>query len=154
MTMYEIIDYIDCTELQQRDIFNLRNLPEIRKWMTNSELITWYAHLDFVESLRHTENRKYYAIYKQGELVGTYNLTKESAMTWERGIIISPLFQGMGSTAEIERWIFGTLPKNEFKVITAKVKQNNLRSIRYHEKIGYMEIYRDSEYIYYNKALI
>ena len=154
MKRYKLINYTDCTESQQRDIFNLRNLPEIRKWMTNTGLIAWHDHLDFVESLKHTENRQYYAIYEKDELVGTYNLTKDSDTTWERGIIISPLFQGTGSTVEIERWVLGTLSRKEFRIITAKVKQDNLRSIRYHEKAGYVEKYRDTEYIYYHKTLL
>lgn len=147
--MYDIIDYTNCTESQQRDIFNLRNLPEIREWMANAEPITWHSHLDFVESLRHTNVRRYYAVFMQGKLVGTYNLTKVSDMTWERGIIISPQFQGTGLAAEIECGILDSLPNDEFKTITAKVKRANLRSIRYHEKVGYMEACTDNKFVYF-----
>lgn len=151
--MYDIINYIDCTDSQLADIFILRNLPEIRKWMTNPEPISWDEHIRFIEILRHENERRYYAIYKNGDLVATYNLTKESGTTWERGIISSPKFQGSGSTVELERIVFSKLPVDEFTIILAKVKLENGRSIRYHEKVGYQEINRDKEYIYYQYKL-
>lgn len=150
---YLLINYEDCTEEQQKDIFSLRNHPEIRKWMVNQEPIEWEHHLHFVESLRLTSDRKYYAIYKGNELIGTYNLTKESDYTWERGIIASPKFHGTGITTKMEKWILDNLPKDEFRIITAKVKPDNIRSIRYHEKIGYTETYRSKEFIYYKLTL-
>lgn len=149
MKMYNIINYKDCSELQHQEIFNLRNHPEIRKWMTNPELISWQSHLVFIEKLRHSDDRIYYAVYQNSKLVGTYNLTLESDGVWERGIITSPSFQGSGSTAVMEKYILGNLPSDKFKWITAKVKIDNVRSIRYHEKVGYQENYRDKEYIYF-----
>lgn len=151
--MYDIINYIDCTAKQQKEIFSLRNLPEIRKWMTNPEIISWDNHLKFIELLRQNQNRKYYAIYNNGVLVGTYNLTNVFGTTWERGIITTPIFQGTGSTTAMELFVLNTLPKDKFQVITAKVKLNNNRSIHYHKKFGYKETYRDHEYIYYKMIL-
>lgn len=151
--MYDIINYIDCTDSQLEEIFILRNLPEIRKWMTNPELIAWEDHIRFIEKLRHDSERRYYAIYKNRVLVATFNLTKEIGTTWERGIITSPSFQGSGSTANLERIILSKLPIDEFTCITAKVKLDNGRSIRYHEKVGYQEVNRDKEYIYYQYDL-
>lgn len=153
LSNYLLINYTDCTEEQQKEIFFLRNLSDIRKWMVNQEPIKWENHLRFVESLRHTSDRKYYAIYKENDLVGTYNLTKESEHSWERGIITSPKYHGTGVTSEMERWVLNSLPKDEFKTITAKVKLDNIRSIKYHEKIGYKETYRSNEFIYYKLTL-
>ncbi len=153
MTDYQIINYTDCTEEQNREILNLRNLPEIRQWMTNSAPIEWESHLNFVSSLKCSKDRRYFAIFKQGCLVATYNLSKDNGATWERGIITSPLFQGSGSTSEIETIILDSLPKDEFTIITAKVKLDNLRSIRYHEKVGFTETARDYQYVYFKKLL-
>ena len=143
---YLLINYTDCTEEQQKEIFVLRNLSDIRKWMVNQEPIKWKNHLMFVESLRHTSDKKYFALYKGSQLIGTYNLTKESDFTWERGIITSPKYHGTGITSKMEKWIIDILPKDEFKIITAKVKLDNIRSIRYHEKMGYTETYRNNKF--------
>ncbi len=148
-TMYDIINYVDCTHEQNLEILNLRNLDDVRKWMVNPEIIPEENHFNFVENLRNNPNRLYYAVYRDGLLVGTYNLTKEEEGVWERGIIANPVTQGKGETAKWERQILANLPGHGINAVTAKVKQNNPRSIRYHEKLGYQEQSRDKEYIYY-----
>ena len=145
---YEVINYVDCTKEQNLDILELRNRNDVRSWMVNPEVIPEKNHFKFVESLKGNPNRLYYAIYKNGVLMGTYNLTYEGDGVWERGIIANPSTQGTGQTEKWERQILSSLP-SEIKAVSAKVKQDNLRSIKYHEKLGYKEQSRDNEYIYY-----
>ena len=145
---YEVINYVDCTREQNLDILALRNRDDVRSWMVNPEVIPEENHFKFVESLKGNPNRLYYAIYKNGALVGTYNLTNEGEGVWERGIIANPSTQGTGQTEKWERQILSSLP-SEIKAVSAKVKQDNMRSIKYHEKLGYKEQSRDNEYIYY-----
>ena len=145
---YEVINYVDCTKEQNLDILALRNRDDVRSWMVNPEMITEENHFKYVDSLKSNPNRLYYAIYKNGMLVGTYNLTNEGDGVWERGIIANPYTQGTGQTEKWERQILSSLP-SEIKAVSAKVKQDNVRSIKYHEKLGYKEQSRDNEYIYY-----
>ena len=145
---YEIINYVDCTKEQNLDILALRNHDDVRSWMVNPDVIPEENHFKFVESLKGNPNRLYYAIYKNGVLMGTYNLTNEGEGVWERGIIANPSTQGTGQTEKWERQILCSLPA-EIKVVSAKVKQDNMRSIKYHDKLGYKEQSRDNEYIYY-----
>lgn len=147
--MYDIINYVDCTYEQNLEILNLRNLDDVRKWMVNPETISEENHFKFVETLKDNTNRLYFAIYRDGLLVGTYNLTKEEEGVWERGIIANPAIQGKGETERWERQILTDLLKHGIKALTAKVKQDNPRSIKYHEKLGYQEHSRDNKYIYY-----
>ena len=151
--MYNIIDYTDCTVEQHREILALRNLDVIRKWMVNQEIISEENHLKFVESLKKRKDRRYFAVYKKGILIGTYNLTKENNAVWERGIIANPEVQGKGETEKWERIILNNLPRYGIFTVTAKVKQDNLQSIRYHEKLGYLEVNREKEYIYFKLNL-
>ena len=145
---YEVINYVDCTKEQNRNILALRNRDDVRSWMVNPEVISEENHFKFVESLKANPNRLYYAIYNNGVLVGTYNLTNEGDGVWERGIIANPSTQGTGKTEKWERQILNSLP-SEIKTVSAKVKQDNVRSVKYHEKLGYIEQSRDIEYIYY-----
>ena len=145
---YDVINYVDCTKEQILDILALRNRDDVRSWMVNPELIPEENHFKFVESLKDNPNRLYYAIYKNCILLGTYNLTNDGDGIWERGIIANPSTQGTGQTEKWERQILSSLP-HEIKAVSAKVKQDNLRSIKYHEKLGYQEQSRDNEYIYY-----
>ena len=60
-----------------------------------------------------------------------------------------PVTQGKGETERWERQILADLHIHGIKILTAKVRQDNPRSIKYHEKLGYQELSRDNEYIYY-----
>ncbi len=151
--MYKILNYIDCNIEQHREILRMRNLDAIRKWMVNQELISEDDHLNFVNGLRNQTDRKYYAVYKDDILVGTYNLTKKSEGVWERGIIANPIMQGKGETEKWERQILNSLSKEGISTINAKVKQDNLRSIRYHIKLGFRETNSDNEYIHFKLTL-
>ncbi len=151
--MYKILNYIDCNIEQHREILRMRNLDAIRKWMVNQELISEDGHLNFVNGLRNQTDRKYYAVYKDDILVGTYNLTKKSEGVWERGIIANPIMQGKGETEKWERQILNSLSKEGISTINAKVKQDNLRSIRYHIKLGFRETNSDNEYIHFKLTL-
>lgn len=146
---FDVVNYVDCSYAQHQEILALRNCDDVRKWMVNQDVILEQNHLKFVESLKHNTNKLYWAIYKDGLLLGTYNLTNEGDGVWERGIIANPSIQGTGRTEKWERQLLNDLSKRDIKAVSAKVKQDNLRSIRYHEKLGYKEQRRDSEYIYY-----
>lgn len=146
---YDIINYVDCTREQHLEILNLRNLDDVRMWMVNPEVIPEENHFQFVDHLKGNPDRLYFAIYRDNLLVGTYNLTKENDGIWERGIIANPNTKVKGETARWENRILADLPKHGIKAVTAKVKQDNPRSIKYHEKLGYQEQSRDNEYIYY-----
>lgn len=145
---YEVINYVDCTNEQSRDVLALRNRDDVRRWMVNPEVIPDEAHFKFIESLKNTPNRLYFAIYKDRHLVGTYNLTNEGDGVWDRGIIANPSTLGTGQTEKWERQILRSLP-SYIKAVSAKVKHDNLRSIKYHDKLGYKEQSRDNEFIYY-----
>jgi RimJ/RimL family protein N-acetyltransferase len=146
---YQIVNYTDCSVEQQREILALRNDDRVRIWMVNPELISEESHFKFIDRLKNDVNRLYFAIYKKGMLVGTYNLTNEGDGVWERGIIADPSTQGTGQTEQWERLILHDLPKHGIKAVAAKVKLNNLRSIKYHEKLGYQEHGRDNDYLFF-----
>lgn len=145
---YRVINYVDCTVVQQREILALRNRNDVRMWMVNHESISEESHFKFIESLKGNPNRLYFAIYKDRKLVGTYNLSNEGEGVWERGIIANPTTQGTGQTEKWERQILRGLPI-QIKAVSAKVKYDNMRSIRYHEKLGYKKQSNDDEYIHY-----
>ena len=147
--VYQVVNYMDCTMEQQREILALRNDDRVRFWMVNPELISEENHFKFIERLRGDSNRLYFAIYKNGVLMGTYNLTNEGDGIWERGIRANPFTQGTGQTELWERQILGGLSNYDIKAVSAKVKHDNLRSIKYHEKLGYQEQRRDGDYLYY-----
>ena len=145
---YDIVSYPDCTREQLLELLSLRNRPEIRALMVTGEEISLENHLAFVERLKGNPDRLYYAVYQAGRLLGSWNLTRGENGIWDRGLIAVPEFQGSGETARWDRQLLNALPP-EVKAVSAKVKPDNARSRRYHEKMGFREQSRDADYIYY-----
>lgn len=145
---YDIVSYPDCTREQLLELLSLRNRPEIRALMVTGEEISLENHLAFVERLKGNPDRLYYAVYQAGRLLGSWNLTRGENGIWDRGLIAVPEFQGSGETARWDRQLLNALPP-EVKAVSAKVKPDNARSRRYHEKMGFREQSRDAGYIHY-----
>lgn len=149
MNMYKIINYVNCSREQLLEILKLRNLDSIRMWMTTPELITEDSHFAFIDSLKVSKNHIYFAVFDDEELVGTFNLTKNEDGSWDRGIFASPKIQGRGDTLKWEQALLSELSQYGINVLTAKVKIDNVRSQKYHIKVGYRMTKKDSNYIYY-----
>ncbi len=143
---YKVVNYTELTRKQSLEVLALRNRDDIRAFMVHPEPIATEDHFAFVERLKGSPDRVYYAVYKDGVLMGTWNLTREDNDIWERGIIAAPQSQGSGETALWERQILSSLP-TDIKALSAKVKADNARSLRYHRKMGFREDRTDGEYI-------
>lgn len=145
---FDFVNYTDCTREQSLEVLALRNREEIRRLMVNTDPIPEAGHLAFVERLKGNGDRLYYAVYKGGKLLGTWNLTREEDGIWDRGLIAAPESQGSGETARWDRELLSSLPA-QVKAVSAKVKADNGRSLSYHRKMGFRERSRDAEYVYF-----
>lgn len=146
---FQFKNYTSCSHGEQSRILQCRNDTVIRKWMSNSEPIKKEDHLNFIESLKSNTKQKYYAVFYEGIYIATINIHYTTDEICERGIYIIPEYQGKGLTKMMELAFLSELIKSGVKKVTAKVKLDNIRSIKYHEKMGYKETHRDEEYIYY-----
>ncbi len=151
---YEVIDYIDLSIPQLEEVLKIKNLPEFLKWDRDAHTVSWEEHLKFISSLSSDETRRYYAVYKDSIYIGTINFRKEADGVWSRGIGTVPSLQGKGETMKWEHQVLAALPRDVFTTIVAEVRNDNIRSIRYHEKMGYIETGRDDNYVYYKKELL
>ena len=146
---FEFKNYTDCSDNEQRIILRWRNDEAIRKWMTNDDPISEEDHFNFIKRLKGDEERAYFAVFFQSHYVASIYMTDLEMESGERGIYVVPVNQGKGTTQNIEIAFLKYLKKNGIKRVRAKVRTNNQRSARYHEKMGYTEDRRDEEYIYY-----
>ncbi len=75
-----------------------RNDESIRKWMYNSEVISWENHLKFLESLKCCFDKYYWLIYKGIEPIGVLDITNYDIVTdkAEIGYYAKPLSHGVG----------------------------------------------------------
>lgn len=150
---YEFVDYRLLTEGQHRMVWNARNDDAVRFQMEHSKLISWSSHLAFVRSLSNKYRKVYFAVYREGILVGSVNYEFVSLTQVERGIFILPSFWGKGDGVRIECALFEILRGKGVGTVTAKVLKSNERSLKFHCKLGYELSSCDEKYNYLIKQL-
>ena len=64
---------------EHKELLKLRNEEYIREASKNKDIIDLKEHLKWIESLN--ENKKYFAIFYNGEIVGGVNFTKDKVIT-------------------------------------------------------------------------
>jgi len=64
---------------EHKELLKLRNEEYIREASKNKEIIDLKEHLKWIEGLN--ENKKYFAVFYNGEIVGGVNFTKDKVIT-------------------------------------------------------------------------
>ena len=72
---YSYKNYVILTDEEKELVWNWRNHPEIRKWMTNSDIIPLQSHLNFIEGLKTRNDAYYWLVFKDGAPIATLNFT-------------------------------------------------------------------------------
>ena len=121
--------------------------------MTHTDEISFEEHCRFLRNLIDNNTCWYVAVYENDMLLATLNYTLKQHGEWERGIIVAPVFRGKHIAGQIESILYPMLKQKGVKCLSAKVKKNNSRSLRYHESIGYSLRSQDSDYCYYTKNI-
>ena len=160
----EMVGYTDLTPEQSRAVWELRNREDIRRWMTNPEPFSFESHCRFIESLRTRSDREYYAFFKDGLLVGSYDLTNIDTPTGstpannsipastpantpansntptgtaDSGLFVNPEVQGHGIAKQMAARIDSRALFLGISTLHAVVLETNERSLRFHKSIGY-----------------
>ena len=72
---YTFTNYICLPDNQIRQILEWRNHEEVRRWMYNSDIISYESHIKYIDSLRTRGDAYYWLGGYQGEPVGAVYLT-------------------------------------------------------------------------------
>lgn len=132
---------IELREVTERDIekiYEWRNIPEVRKWMFNEREISWEEHERFwKEYLREGKGYAFIIIYNEKKECGVVRLDLISENAAEVDIVLAPEFQGRGIG---KRTIQKLIEKSRYlklEKIVAKIKPNNISSIKIFESNGF-----------------
>lgn len=147
---FTYIDYTEMDDVLSRQIWECRNLPEIRKYMVNQDIIPFDSHCKFVKSLQNNHNTLYYSVLSRGGFVGSLNLHFDDAESAERGIFLNPLYQGKGFSKQICKDFYKYFRDNHgLRFIITKVLKENLRSNALEHSLGAVRIAEDDVFFYY-----
>ena len=121
---------------------DMRNHPDIQKWMHNSIDISKSTHLAFIDGLKGDMSRFYFLVKQQGKIIGSINFTNIVKPHYvELGIYTNPYskLKGLGSVLEAAANYFAF---EELRVdkLRLEVFSNNKRAINFYNTSGYKAI--------------
>ena len=73
--LYSYKNFVTLNKRQIDSVWEWRNHPDIRKYMYNSDIISYENHLRFLEALFEREDVAYWLVAKGERVVGVTNLT-------------------------------------------------------------------------------
>ncbi len=149
-----VVNYIDMTLDESRRVWEVRNLPEIRKCMTQPDPFPFESHLSFVKSLVNNKTKLYYAIFLNDELVGSYDFIDiKDGVSAEHGLYINPIFHKKGYGKIIESLMDNYIKVRGVRRLLAEVLKTNPASYQYHLKVGYNVYNEDDKYYYLERYI-
>lgn len=149
---FVFIDFTEMDEETSRQVFECRNLPEIREFMDNSNPLVWENHVDFINKLAQNCKKAYFAIYAKStnKFIGSVNLHFEGSDSATRGIYLHPDCQGKGLSKKISREFYKYCRDiMGLHYINTKVFRNNEASNALQCTLGASRIGEDNAYFYY-----
>lgn len=148
---FNFISYTLLTEEQSYEVWKGRNHPDIRKWMSNQNVFSFADHTQYVELLRNSADRIYWAVLKDNVVIGSLSLNPYSLLNkeGEMGKFLFPAYMGCGlgllMTKEFLQFMLSNKLVNR---IYAKTKIDNVRNQNLNLKLGFKIYAKDSEYVY------
>lgn len=141
-------DYITLGEKESKDILTLRNQKNIRENMVDDELISLENHLIWVKSLENNENKRYFAIDLENEIVGSVSFVKDKEkVSW--GIFFKEEINPFVSSASTFLFL-DFLFLNICEKLYSYVKKENLKALSFNKSFGFKVYKEDEEYFYLN----
>lgn len=136
---YSFKNYITLSAEQSAMVLECRNHPDVRKWMFTKEPIPIENHLAFVNSLKQTNSKFYWAVFNGDNYVGSVDITdintKEESCIW--GFFLNPRYIGTGKGIDIEFVTLKLLFYFGFRTVRGEVNANNNNALNMHKLFGY-----------------
>jgi FLAGELLAR PROTEIN G FLAG len=148
---FRFVNYVSLSHEQSHLIWQGRNHPEIRKWMTNPNPFTFDEHEQFVKKLKMRNDCIFWAVLFKDEIVGSYCLNPYNSILkeGEMGKFILPDYLGRGiGSLMTKEFVELLLHSDMVNRIYAKIKVDNIRNQHLNLKIGFHVYSCDEEYVY------
>lgn len=148
------INYTDLSDDMSYQVWECRNQEDIRACMTNPNPFSFESHQQYIRSLKSNNSKVYKALFFNGSFVASFDLVNiQQGSSAERGLFVHPNYQKMGIGEYIEKCIVKMATSQGIHVLKADVLRNNLRSVHYHETVGYQIIRQDDTFYYMEKKI-
>jgi UDP-2,4-diacetamido-2,4,6-trideoxy-beta-L-altropyranose hydrolase/UDP-4-amino-4,6-dideoxy-N-acetyl-beta-L-altrosamine N-acetyltransferase len=151
----DLRNYVNLNENDKALVLNMRNHPEIKKWMYNQDSISNATHSEFIKSLERKIDRRYFLVKQNKNIIGSINFSKINLYnSVELGIYINPFVQLRSSGRLLEsaasEYAFIELGVKKIKL---EVFSDNERAIHFYNKCGFELVDIDTKKVNHQSIL-
>ncbi|EAI1583523.1 UDP-4-amino-4,6-dideoxy-N-acetyl-beta-L-altrosamine N-acetyltransferase [Campylobacter lari] len=139
-------NFINLTKNEKKEIFHIRNSPDISKFMKTKN-INYKKHLIFLKNLKKTSDKKYFLLIKNNENLGVIYFTNITSNSCEFGLY--GIKKGVGNLLmeEIKNYAFNVL---KVQNLNACVFKENTKALNLYLKHGFNIINENDEFYFVN----
>jgi len=135
----DLCNYVNLNESDKIFTLNMRNHPEVRKWMYNQDKISEKSHFEFIKNLEYDVKKRYFLVKQEDSVIGSINFSEINLFnSVEFGIYANPFLQLKGTGKLLEsvasQYAFVELGVKKIKL---EVYSNNDRAICFYNKCGF-----------------
>ena len=135
----DLCNYVNLDENDKLQALNMRNHPQIKKWMYSRYTISEENHFGFIKNLEIDMEMRYFLVKQKDNIIGSINFSKinfENSV--ELGIYSNPFEQSKGAGKILEsaasQYAFIELGVEKIKL---EVFTDNERAIQFYNKCGF-----------------
>ena len=133
------VNFINYTELNKENtekVLEYRNQEDVRKWMINDGEISLENHLNFINTLRKSADKHYFAAIRNNVLIGGISIIDCTSNNCTVGLFLGKKFRGNGTELAYfsQLYVFNHLKLEE---IIIKVHIDNKKAIDYNVFLGF-----------------
>lgn len=148
---FEFVNYVNLTEEESHRVWEGRNHPEVRKWMVNTEPFSFESHKSFINGLKEREDRLYWAVKNEGELIGSFSLHPYDGVNKEgemgKYLFFEARGKGLGKLATQE-FIDAIFSNGIVHRVYIKTLISNITNQHVNEAAGFVKYDTDDKYVY------
>lgn len=134
----DLIDFKKATEEDCLDLFNWRNDPDVRENSFNSEEISFETHKDWFLNSLNSDKRDIFILFEGNEKLGVIRFDVKDDFA-EISITVKKEKRGQGyASAALKLLSDYYLNEKPINLIIAKVKSENIASLKSFQKAGYV----------------
>ncbi|EAI7871049.1 UDP-4-amino-4,6-dideoxy-N-acetyl-beta-L-altrosamine N-acetyltransferase [Campylobacter lari] len=139
-------NFINLTKDEKKEIFHIRNSPDISKFMKTKN-INYKEHLIFLKKLEKTSHKKYFLLVKNNENLGVIYFTNITTNSCKFGLY--DIKKGVGNLLmeEIKNYAFNVL---KIQNLNACVFKENIKALNLYLKHGFNIINENDEFYFVN----
>jgi len=138
----DICNYVNLNENDKMLALNMRNHPQIKKWMYSQDNISKKDHFEFIKSLENDIDRCYFLVKQKNNIIGSINFSEiDLPNSVYFGIYTNPFLQIKGAGRLLEsaasQYAFIELGVKKIKL---EVYSDNERAINFYKKCDFNPI--------------